>query len=108
MILATLFVVSVWLARFSGPLLLTLAGSALLVEKQLRCDSPSRPVSAASNYFGVTLWPVRFQRIDRWESVQGYRMFRTKHAAVCAGLDKQRERLTTDETSLGHYQEVTV
>ena len=49
--------------------------------------------------------PLRFITVDRWQSAEAYRAFRSSFAAAYAQLDERCAHLTTRETSLGHYEE---
>jgi heme-degrading monooxygenase HmoA len=51
--------------------------------------------------------PLRFLTIDRWESAEVYRRFRSEFSRQYADLDRRCERLTTRETLIGHFSEPT-
>ena len=50
----------------------------------------------------------RFVTIDRWESPEAYRRFRSAFSAQYTDLDRRCERLTVRETLLGNFDETTV
>jgi heme-degrading monooxygenase HmoA len=49
--------------------------------------------------------PRRFITIDRWQSLDAYQAFRSRFSREYAAIDEISHRLTTKETSLGHYAE---
>lgn len=49
----------------------------------------------------------RFVTIDRWESADAYRRFRSVFSRQYAELDRRCEKLTTRETLLGNFDEST-
>ncbi len=49
--------------------------------------------------------PRRFLTIDRWQSAQAYRAFRSAFSRPYAELDRRCEHLTVTETSLGEFDE---
>jgi heme-degrading monooxygenase HmoA len=51
--------------------------------------------------------PRRYITIDRWESEAAYRSFRARFAAEYTELDERCQCLTTQELSLGHYDEAS-
>ena len=51
--------------------------------------------------------PRRFITIDRWESAEAYRTFRTVFSQQYTDRDRRCEGLTVRETLLGHFDEPT-
>ena len=52
--------------------------------------------------------PRRFVTIDRWESAEAFRSFRSAFSRQYADLDSRCERLTVRENLLGEFDEPTV
>ena len=48
---------------------------------------------------------LRYVTIDRWESVDAYRTFRTRYSRQYEELDRLCEELTTHEASLGEFSD---
>jgi len=48
----------------------------------------------------------RYVTIDRWENEAAYRSFRARFAAEYGELDQRCRNLTTQEMSLGHFDEI--
>ena len=51
--------------------------------------------------------PLHYVTIDRWRSVEDYREFRVRFGREYSELDGHCEALTTEETALGEYTEIT-
>lgn len=47
--------------------------------------------------------PLRYLTVDRWESLEAWRAFRSRFAAEYERLDRQFEGLATREAPLGEY-----
>lgn len=63
----------------------------------------------ADGYLGTDLYRDRndgdrYVTIDRWESEEAFRRFRTTFADRFERLDRKGERLTLDETFLGEFR----
>jgi heme-degrading monooxygenase HmoA len=63
----------------------------------------------ATGYLGTELLhdradPTRYLTIDRWESADAYRAFRSRFAAEYESLDRECEGLTVRESALGEYE----
>jgi hypothetical protein len=66
----------------------------------------------ATGYLGTALLmdpqaPGRYLTVDRWQNERGYLDFRSEFAAQYAELDRDCERLTTGERSLGAFIEAS-
>ncbi len=51
--------------------------------------------------------PRRFLTLDRWESAEAYRVFRSGFSRQYEELDRRCERLTAQESSLGVFDEAS-
>ncbi len=51
--------------------------------------------------------PLRYLTVDRWESLEAWRAFRSRFAAEYERLDRQFEGLASREAPLGEYTTVT-
>lgn len=49
--------------------------------------------------------PLRYVTVDRWQSAEAYRTFRSTFAVSYAELDAHCQQLTTKELALGHFDE---
>lgn len=49
--------------------------------------------------------PLRYITIDRWQSVEAYRAFRSRFSDDYEALDRACEGLTTHEAPLGEFNE---
>jgi heme-degrading monooxygenase HmoA len=63
----------------------------------------------AARYIGTELLrdrtdATRYLTIDRWQSAEAWRAFRTRFAAEYECLDRECEALTTRESPLGEYE----
>jgi heme-degrading monooxygenase HmoA len=63
----------------------------------------------ASGYLGTELLrdradATRYLTVDRWQSAEAWRAFRTRFAAEYERLDRQCEVLTTRESPVGEYE----
>jgi heme-degrading monooxygenase HmoA len=47
--------------------------------------------------------PLRYLTVDRWESLEAWRTFRSRFAADYERLDREFEGLATREASLGEF-----
>jgi heme-degrading monooxygenase HmoA len=70
----------------------------------------ARLFARAAGYLGTSLLkdpqaPGRYLTIDRWQNEQAYQAFRSEFAAQYAELDRDCERLTSGERSLGAFIE---
>jgi len=66
----------------------------------------------APGYVGTRLLqderdPLRFVTIDTWISANDYEAFRASYASDYAALDRLCEGLTTEETLIGQFSDVT-
>jgi len=50
----------------------------------------------------------RFVTIDRWDSPEAYRRFRSAFISQYADLDRRCEKLTARETLLGNFDETAI
>ena len=48
--------------------------------------------------------PLRYLTVDRWQSLEAWRSFRSRFAADYERLDREFERLATHEAALGEYR----
>ena len=51
--------------------------------------------------------PGRYLTIDRWQSAEAYRAFRTQFGAEYAALDRQCAAYTRQERAIGSFTEIT-
>ena len=63
----------------------------------------------ATGYLGSELLqdradPLRYLTVDRWQSLEAWRSFRSRFAADYERLDREFERLATHEAALGEYR----
>jgi len=68
--------------------------------------------SRAEGYLGSELLqdrtnPLRYLTVDRWESFEAWRAFRSRFAAEYERLDSRLEGLASREAPLGEYTTVT-
>jgi heme-degrading monooxygenase HmoA len=77
-----------------------------------QCYGPSGPWSAlfrrADGYIETVLLrdrsdTSRYVTIDTWQSVEAYRAFRARFSQEYDDLDRECERLTSQEASLGEF-----